>query len=190
MEQTENVEFKEGLGLARFFMVLSSFSPLFILWAIRGTSLFPDKYFVVACLILAIFPTGILAYKLVIARKRKITRSVVIGRIEDHGERVLIYLIAMLLPFYGQDMSTYREFLAVVAGLLLILFLFWYLNYHYNNVVSVVLGFRILNVFSPELDGSRTVMPSFILITRQSSLSSGQKIPVYRLTNTVYLERK
>ena len=35
----------EGLKLARLLMVLSSVSPLFVLWAIRGTTLVPDVYF-------------------------------------------------------------------------------------------------------------------------------------------------
>jgi hypothetical protein len=33
---------REGLRAARLLMVLSSISPLFILWAIRGNSLIPD----------------------------------------------------------------------------------------------------------------------------------------------------
>jgi len=36
----------EGLKTARLLMVLSSVSPLFILWAIRGNSLIPDHYFI------------------------------------------------------------------------------------------------------------------------------------------------
>ena len=39
----------EGLKTARLLMVLSSISPLFILWAIRGNSLIPDHYFVGFC---------------------------------------------------------------------------------------------------------------------------------------------
>ena len=34
---------REGLKAARLLMVLSSISPLFILWAIRGNSLIPDR---------------------------------------------------------------------------------------------------------------------------------------------------
>ena len=36
----------EGLKAARVLMVLSSISPLFILWAIRGNNLIPDRWFI------------------------------------------------------------------------------------------------------------------------------------------------
>ena len=36
---------REGLGTFRLAMVLSSLSPLFILWGARGTQLFPDHCF-------------------------------------------------------------------------------------------------------------------------------------------------
>jgi hypothetical protein len=37
---------REGLKVARLMMVLSSISPLFLLWAIRGSKLLPDRYLV------------------------------------------------------------------------------------------------------------------------------------------------
>jgi len=40
---------REGLRVARLLMVLSSISPLFILWAIRGNTLIPDRYFIAFC---------------------------------------------------------------------------------------------------------------------------------------------
>ena len=46
----------EGLKVARLLMVLSSISPLFIIWAIRGTRLIPDLYFVSGCILLVIVP--------------------------------------------------------------------------------------------------------------------------------------
>ena len=48
---------QEGLKFARILMVLSSLSPLFILWAIRGNSLIPDFYFVGVCTLMVIVPT-------------------------------------------------------------------------------------------------------------------------------------
>ena len=39
----------EGLKAARLLMVLSSISPLFILWAIRGTTLVADRWFIGFC---------------------------------------------------------------------------------------------------------------------------------------------
>ena len=47
----------EGLRLARLFMVLSSVSPLFVLWAIRGNSLVPDRFLIPACAVMVVVPT-------------------------------------------------------------------------------------------------------------------------------------
>jgi len=46
----------EGMRLARLLMVLSSISPLFILWGIRGNSLVPDRYFLLFCGVMVIVP--------------------------------------------------------------------------------------------------------------------------------------
>jgi len=43
----------EGLKLARLFMVLSGMSPLFILWAIKGSKILPDRYLLGVCAALA-----------------------------------------------------------------------------------------------------------------------------------------
>ncbi len=50
----------EGLKAARLLMVLSSISPLFILWAIRGNSLIPDRYFLAFCALMVVMPNAFL----------------------------------------------------------------------------------------------------------------------------------
>ena len=44
----------EGLRAARLLMVLSSVSPLFILWAIRGNSLIPGSWFAGFCALMGV----------------------------------------------------------------------------------------------------------------------------------------
>ena len=51
---------REGLKAARLLMVLSSISPLFILWAIRGNSLVPDRYFIGFCALMVFVPNAFL----------------------------------------------------------------------------------------------------------------------------------
>ena len=41
-------------------MLLSSLSPLFVLWATRGTTLIPDVWFVSSCAILSVCPSIVL----------------------------------------------------------------------------------------------------------------------------------
>ena len=125
----------EGLRFLRFVMVLSSISPLFVLWAIRGTELIPDLYFIAGCVALSVVPTLVLLVREAIARKQNDTRLLVVGRVEDNRGHVLVYLFAILLPFYRQDIDTWREFSALLAALLFIVFLFWHLNFHYMNIL-------------------------------------------------------
>ncbi len=40
---------REGLRIVRLLMVLSSVSPPFVLWAIRGNRLVRDRYFLALC---------------------------------------------------------------------------------------------------------------------------------------------
>ena len=69
----------EGLKVARLLMVLSSISPLFILWAIRGNSLIPDLYFIAFCLLMVVAPNGFLWLRLRTARRDKDKRDLTIG---------------------------------------------------------------------------------------------------------------
>lgn len=179
----------EGLKLARFIMVLSSMSPLFFLWSIRGTALIPDIYFVSGCLVMAILPTGFLLLRELIVRRQNDTRLLTIGRAEDHRGHVLVYLFAILLPFYRQNVDAWRDFFALLAALVFIVFLFWHLNYHYMNIVFALRGYRVLNVLSPEGDREHPSIVNFALITRRPTVEPNDKIVVFRLSNTVYLEK-
>ena len=179
----------EGLKVARFTMVLSSMSPLFILWSIRGTNLIPDLYFITGCLVMAIMPTAFLYFRELLAKRQNDIRSLVIGRTEDHRGHVLVYLFVILLPFYRQNVDSWRDFYALVAALVFIVFLFWHLNYHYMNILFAIRGYRVLNVLSANGDSEYANMTNFALITRRSVVQPNEQMVVYRISNTVYLEK-
>ena len=179
----------DGLKFLRLLMVLSSISPLFILWAIRGIELIPDLYFVAGCSALVAVPTILLLLRGVIAQKQNDTRSLVIGRVEDHRGHVLVYLFAMLLPFYRQDVDTWREFSALFAALCFIVFLFWHLNFHYMNILFALWGYRVLTIHPPESTSEYASLDSFALITRRRGLSANARVVAYRWTDTLYLEK-
>ena len=180
MSTARNRGLPEGLKFLRLMMVLSSVSPLFILWAIRGTKLIPDLYFVTASLAMAILPTGLLLIREGIARKQNDTRFLVVGSVEDHRGHVLVYLFAMLLPFYRQDIDTWRDFTALLAALCFIVFLFWHLNFHYMNILFALRRYRVLTIYPPETANEYASLDSFALITRRSSLPAKQQIVAYR----------
>ena len=178
----------EGLKIARLLMVLSSISPLFILWAIRGNSLIPDLYFVGACALMVIAPNVSLSLRIRTARKQNDKRSITVGAADDHRDHILVYLFAMLLPFYSEDISTWRDFGATLAALTFIVFLFSHLNLHYMNLLFALRGLRVFTVYPPADRNPLTAKTRQALITRRVSLTPGEQVIAYRLSDTVYLE--
>ena len=178
----------DGLKVGRLIMVLSSLAPLFFLWGIRGTRLIPDEWFVTGCLLLATLPTVFLWLRFERARSQKDLRHLVAGPTEDHRNHVLVYLFAILLPFYRQDLASGREFAAMLVALAFIVFLFWRLNLHYMNIFFAFLHYRVFTVFPPMDENPYTGRVPFVLITRRHALSPGDSFNAYRISDTVYLE--
>lgn len=178
----------EGLKAARLLMVLSSISPLFVLWAIRGNSLIADPYFVGFCALMVVAPNVFLWLRIWVAKRQSDKREIVVGDADDHRDHILVYLFAMLLPFYSEDLGTWRDLGATLAALAFIVFLFWHLNLHYMNLVFAARGLRVFTV-SPPADGSTlTSRTRYAVVTRRVSLAPGDRIIAYRLSDTVYLE--
>jgi len=178
----------EGLRIARLLMVLSSVSPLFILWAIRGNRVIPDRYFIAFCLLMVVAPNGFLWLRLRTARRLQDKRELTVGKADDHRNHVLVYLFAILLPFYRQDPGSWRDLTAAVAALAFIVFLFFHLNLHYMNVLFAMVGYRVFTVYPPDDGNALSGKASFALITRRVALPAGQRLIAYRLSDTVYLE--
>ena len=179
---------REGLKAARLLMVLSSISPLFILWAIRGNSVIPDTYFIAFCALMVVVPNAFLWLRIRTAKKQEDKRDLTVGTADDHRDHILVYLFAMLLPFYSVELGTWRYVATSLAALSFIVFLFWYLNLHYVNFLFALFGYRVFTVYAP-LDGKQLGGNTpYALITRRVALTSGEHIVAYRLSDTVYLE--
>lgn len=178
----------EGLRTARLLMVLSSISPLFILWAIRGSPLVSDWWLLITCAALVILPNAFLWLRLRTARRLNEVRSLKIGVAEDHRDHILVYLFAMLLPFYSEEIGSWRYLGSTIAALAFIVFLFWHLNLHYMNLIFAARGFRIFTVYPPDDGNPVSGKSSIVLITRRVSVQPGQRVSAYRLSDTVYME--
>src|SRR5690606_8046648 len=83
----------EGLKTARLLMVLSSISPLFILWAIRGNSLIPDRWFISFCALMVILPNAFLWLRIWTAKKQADKRQISVGT-ADYRLSDTVYLKA------------------------------------------------------------------------------------------------
>src|SRR5690606_32392628 len=178
----------EGLKAARLLMVLSSMSPLFLLWAIRGNNLLPDFWFTAACVLMVVFPSIILWVRIRMAKKQVDKRPITVGKADDHRDHLLVYLFAMLLPFYSETIGAWRDLAATLTALAFIVFLFWHLNLHYMNLLFAVFGYRIYTIDPPDDGNPLTGRSRLVLITPRVVLRTGQQVNAYRISNTVYLE--
>ena len=183
-----SVSSSEGLKIARLLMVLSSISPLFILWAIRGNRLIPDGYFISFCVLMVLLPNIFLWVRIHVAIGLRETRDIDVGLADDHREHLLVYLFAMLLPFYTEDVGTWRNLSAVLVALGFIVFLFWHLNLHYMNLLFAVFGYRVFTIYPKPDNNPLSGKGSLVLITRRVSVTSGDRVIAYRLSDTVYFE--
>lgn len=183
-----SVRQREGLGVARLLMVLSSISPLFILWGIRGNKLIPDHLLLIVCALMVLVPNGFLWLRIYIARKHKDRKELTVGAAEDHRDHLLVYLFTMLLPLYPIDMASWRDLAAILAALGFVIFLFWHLNLHYMNLLFAVAGYRVYTICPPMNTSSISSRASYALITRRTAITSGDRLIAYRLSDTVYFE--
>lgn len=188
MARASSLRHSEGLKAARLLMVLSSISPLFILWAIRGNSLIPDRYFIGFCGLMVLVPNTFLWLRIRTARKQNDKRELTVGKADDHRDHILVYLFAILLPLYSENLASWRYLGSSVAALAFIVFLFWHLNLHYMNLGFAAFGYRVFTIYPRSDENPLTGKASLTLITRRVSLSSGERLIAYRLSDTVYLE--
>jgi hypothetical protein len=185
-----NPKIGEGLKIARLLMVLSSLSPLFVLWAIRGSKLAPDSYLITLCGLLVILPNFFLWRRIEAAKRHQVKSELVVGSAEDHRDHLLVYLFAMLLPFYPIDTGTWRDFAALIAALGFVAFLFWHLNLHYMNIIFAICGYRVFTISPPQDDNPLSGRVSLVLVTPRTSVLPGDRIIAYRLSDTVFFEAK
>ena len=178
----------EGFKVFRVAMVLSSLSPLFVLWAIRGIPMIPDIWFIPICMALALIPTAFVYCRISNARANREKRQLSVGAYEDSRQYLLVYLFANLLPFYRTDFVGYRDLGAMVLALAVIVFLFWHLRLHYVNVLFAVLNYRAFTIHPPRDGSPYTGTEPIVLLSTRHHLNEGENINAYRITDSVYLE--
>jgi hypothetical protein len=178
----------EGLRLARFMMVLSSLSPLFLLWAVRGIPTVPDFCLWATCGLLIGLPNAILYLRIRLAKKRGDTATIKVNQADDHREHLLVYLFAMLLPLYDLNLGEERDFFAAVIAVTFIVFLFYHLHMYYMNLMFALLGYRVFTIH-PTTEGDRLSREDrFVLLTFRPSIRANQEILAIRISNSVYFE--
>jgi len=182
---------KEGLQVARLLMVLSSFSPLFVLWAMQKvgpiecyeyTLLTPNQWWI-GCLLLATIPTAVLYFRYRIARSNKDEVELTVVRSEDHSEHLLTYLVANLLPFYSSPINSVRSLATVIAAIAFVVFIMWRMNLHYINLFFAFQGYKVYTITLNEAEGRKA-----ILLSKRNYIAVDTKVRGTRLSNTVFIE--
>lgn len=180
--------YREGLPVTRLLMVLSSFSPLFILWAIRGSGVIPEPWFGLSCLFMAALPTVVLIVRERRSRKNSDKRELVAGASDDHRSHVLVYLFAMLLPFYPQDPETIRDMASMVIAFVFIVYIFFRFDLYYTNVLFAMRGYQVFSMSPPNDENPHSGKEKLVIITRRRTLARGERLHAYRLSDNVYME--
>ena len=178
----------ESLGFIRVMMVLSSFSPLFILWALRGNKEVSDLYLIPICALFVIIPNLFLWQRITVAKKKNDKRTIKVGTADDHKDHILVYLFATLLPFYSVSIDSIRDVWTTLVALAFVIFLFLHLNLHYMNIVFALKGYRIFTICPPEDNNPLSGKTPQVLFTKRSIVLKDDEIMAYRLSNTVFLE--
>ena len=112
-----------------------------------------------------------------------------IGKFDNNNYHIIIYLIALLLPFYRQDIIEIRELSATLSALAIIVFIFWRLDLYYLNLYFVIRGYNVFTIHPPDNAGVHSDSNNWILITSRSNLQVGESLNVHRISNTVYWKR-
>ena len=179
---------REGFAVMRLLFVLSSFAPLFVLWAVKGTSLIPDLHFLIICGSLAVGPTLILLTRICIATRRPDQHELILGPPQDHSQYLLGYLFAILLPFYRQEFEQWRDFAALWVAFAFIVFLFWDMRLHYLNIIFRVGGYRIYSIAPRDETDDIGRGESWILLTRRRKVHEELSVTAIRITDCVYMD--
>jgi hypothetical protein len=174
----------EGLRFVRLMMVVSSLTPLFLLWAVRGMQPVPDRWLMCICAALITIPNVVLVVRLKLAMMRGDMRTLDVERAEDHRDHLMVYLFAVLMPLFDANISRPRDSVATILALAFVVFLFWHLNLHYMNVFFAIAGYRVFTIHGP---GDPQPM---VLLTKSNAVDTSRKIHAYRLCNTVLIEVK
>lgn len=190
MKETQKARRREGLAFTRLMMVLSSMAPLFILWALRGSALVDDRVLLSVCAGLVLVPLFVLWLRIALARRAADRVPLRVEAADDHRDHILVYLIAMMLPFYSAELGSWRYLAATLCAVGLVVLLFWHLNLHYLNLFFVVFGYRVFTVRAGAGEGSTHRSPPWVVITRRARLEPGDQLTVVRVSNTVYIEEE
>lgn len=181
----------DSLSFVRFILVWSGLSPVFLLWAIRGTKAVDETYFTLVCLVLFLAPTLVLWGFWSRSRSKNTVRTVKVIKADDPKDHVLTYLFAMLIPLFQSNIDDKRQLAVAIVAMCMIMFLFWHMRLHYMNFVFALLGYSIFTARVEAGAYARGPKPAgtWVIISRRSAISDGETLTGYRLGGLVLADK-
>ena len=161
-------------------MFFSSYSPLFLILAIRNLA----KTVAGASVLTAITVGSLLALAWFLYDKRKqASHHVTLTRVASRDADVMAYIVTYLIPFLGISISDPVD--AVSLGIMLGLIAVVYVNSNliYINPILGLFGYRLFEV---ETENGKISA----LVSRNDYVKTGLPIAVVSLDNYVLLEKK
>lgn len=181
---------REPLRVLRLLFVIASFTPLVLLWGIRGAKDIPDSTIWWWVAGLTVVPNLAIFVRWHVVRKENLTAQAEVLEATDHREHLVIYLLAVFLAMYGFGIGSVREGLSVVLALALVVLLFWYANLHYLNLAFALLGYRTFTVTRRVSDGTARRSSRLVLLTKRDCVEPGEFIRCYQLSHDLWVEKE
>ncbi len=167
----------------KFMMLISSMSPLFLLVAIRGMDkVFSEKVLWIITVFLIIVPYLVIRFRILRSKKSNDTFILDVTAAKNNKEYLFTFLFTVLLPLYSVSIEEPRDCYAVLAAILLVIFILWNLNLHFINIVFAIRGYRVYTIENDQT--------SILLTKRHSIPKNSIPIKVHRLSNSVFIEIK
>jgi hypothetical protein len=165
-------------GLAQAPLFLSSYAPLFLVFALLDT--FGKGTPSVVCLALA--GAGVISTGLLFLLSRRVAPARLdVTSVASRDGDVLAYVVTYLVPFASISAHTGRQQAAVGVFVGLIAVLYVRLNMFHVNPLLALLGYRS---YSLDTAGGTSV----VLITRDRFVRPGRTLIALRIDNYVWME--
>lgn len=196
----------EGLKGVKFWLTLSSLSPLFILlpakykevcaltaqgsWGNRFCAS-PWSGVIVWSTIVLIFvgiPFLVLILRETISKRDNDSAIITIDSSEDKRDHLIAYLFAVFLPLYQTNANSWPTLLALLFSIGFVIWIFYFLNSYYVNPYFAMRGYRTFLVTPQHRTQLGTRSEPVVLLSKRRHVRADDRIRVLRLGEGVYLE--
>ena len=166
---------------SQFALFLSSYTPLFFVFALLGT--FGDGWAIVVNILVAVAGVIILSSVFYYAKLKLKDQKLEVATTQVRDGDVLAYVATYIVPFAAMNATNARDRWAIVLFVALIALLYVRSQLFYVNPLLALAGYRLFQV-ATEHD------VSVVLISRQHFIRSHTTISARRLSDYVYWEVK